>query len=68
MASRIMTIRKADMSRRFFQRTDDEPVMCAFNLDVKCTPDCAACAIVGTSPKAECSRGEVPFEIGYLRA
>lgn len=43
-------------------------IMCAFSLDNICKPECAACEVWGTGPKASCKRGEgEDFIIGLIR-
>ena len=44
-----------------------EPVLCAFDLSQTCSPNCAACDIVG-SGKVYCSRGvKDDFCIGIVK-
>ena len=40
----------------FFDKRTDKVVKCAFNRNDFCSPDCAACHIFGSDPKAECYR------------
>ena len=56
-----------DCPTHFIEETGDS-ILCAFNLNNFCTPHCAACSILGTSPKAYCNRGvKDDFAIGWIK-
>lgn len=57
----------APLSSQFDEAQTKEAIMCAFNLDKNCVPNCAACTISGSSPKAFCNRGpKDDFCIGLI--
>lgn len=54
-------------SRVFKDEVTQNAILCTFNRDFVCTPDCAACELIGCNPgesKAICQRKEAGFEIG----
>jgi len=70
--ARMLTIYKpeqlTDLNKHFRDKATDNAIICAFSLKERCTPNCAACNVFGTHPKAECTRGgkDSEFEIGHI--
>lgn len=68
MASRDLRITPLDEghSHMFQEKHNTTEIKCAFDLSNRCTPDCAACVIMGVDRRVECSRMEPPMPIGHL--
>lgn len=65
----INRVAGASSSRVFEEVSTHCSILCTFNQNSVCTPDCAACDLIGTSSdesKAVCQRKEAGFEIGRV--
>lgn len=67
MAAKVIRIVPYNMGEEHaFQDRGIAKVRCAFDLHKVCTPDCAACEMVGVDRRAECNRANPSFVIGAI--
>jgi len=52
--------------RKFINKENKENILCAYDLNGVCSPDCAACNFYGSFQKASCNRVGDGFDIGAL--
>jgi hypothetical protein len=67
MAAKVIKIIPLNMGEEhIFKDKGIASIRCAFDLSKACTPDCAACEMVGVDRRAECNRANPSFVIGAI--
>ena len=56
-----------NIGKKFVDRKSKANIICAYDGNAVCSPNCAACEIWGTSVKATCNRGAKGFDIGIVK-